>query len=1462
MQDNEKKPALRFKGFTDPWEQRKISELAEKTYGGGTPTTSNEAFWNGNIPWIQSSDIVDGKLMGVEPRKYITQTGLNNSATQLVPKDSIAIITRVGVGKLAYMPFSYSTSQDFLSLSKLNTEPFFTVYACYKKLQSELNTVQGTSIKGITKDELLAKTISVPVYSEQKQIGSFFTQLDTLITLHQRKYEKLVNIKKSMLDKMFPKNGASVPEIRFKGFTDLWEQRKLGDITVELSEYATQELGLPLLTSSRSGLMYQDEYRDSRTTKSTETLFSVVPVGTCTYRHMSDDDVFHMNINTLEKGLVSREYPVFEASKGNNLEFLVQHINSSEEFKAFCAEQKKGGTRTRLYYNTLCQFTVRVPALKEQAQISQCLKKLDTLITLHQRKLEKLVQIRKAFAERCFLQSRKEFVMAFTKEADFEEAVVKLLIERGWKDGVLKNYTEQQLIQNWANILFENNRGIDRLNDYPLTDGEMQQIMEQVMNAKTPMKLNKFINGKSVLIKRDNPDDKLNFGKEVSLKIYDRLEIAAGLSRYQIAEQPKFPTKSKILNDRRGDLMLLINGMPVIHMELKKSGVSIKQACNQIEKYAAEGIFTGLFSLVQIFVAMNPEETVYFANPGPEGQFNPSYYFHWADFYNEPMNDWKDVTTALLSIPMAHMLVGFYTVADGSDGILKVMRSYQYYAASKISDAVSKAKWENDQQRGGYIWHTTGSGKTMTSFKSAQLIASSKDADKVIFLMDRIELGTQSLKEYRNFAEENEEVQATENTDVLVDKLKSTSPSDTLIVTSIQKMSNIKDDAQNKLNPNDIALINAKRLVFIVDECHRSTFGDMMQTIKHTFPKALFFGFTGTPIQGENQKKMSTTATVFGNELHRYSIADGIRDHNVLGFDPYKVLTFKDSDLRKAVALEKAKAYSVDEALADPQKSKVFYKYLNLPMAGGKDALGEEIKGIEDYIPNTQYEGEEHQKAVVEDICENWQTQSRNSKFHAIFATSSIPEAIQYYKRFREAAPWLKVTALFDPNIDNNGKGITKEEGLKEIVEDYNARYGQDFSIPTFAKMKKDIAARLAHKSPYQRIEHTPEKQLDLLIVVDQMLTGFDSKRINTLYLDKMLQYENLIQAFSRTNRLFGDDKQFGTIKYYRRPHTMEKNIADAVKEYSGDKPFGLFVDKLDKNVEKLNALYAEIKDLFVSAGIEEFSQIPADMAERKKFADLFQSFNENLEAAKVQGFEWDKPIVIINEDTDEKTEFHTDFDERTFKVLALRYKELFTPNPDGGENDPDDDVPYAVNSYLTTIDTADIDTDYMNSRFEKYLKIFYQEGAEAEAIHQAETELHKTFATLSQEEQKYANIFLHDIQSGAVVPQPGKTLREYIAEYIAQKQNDQIYKVAEVFGLDEKKLRAFMRANITEANINEFGRFDDLKATVDKAKAKAYFEAIEGTKLIPPKVPVKYDKLLREFIVSGGFDLKMPKES
>ena len=1044
-------------------------------------------------------------------------------------------------------------------------------------------------------------------------------------------------------------------------------------------------------------------------------------------------------------------------------------------------------------------------------------------------------------------------------------------MDKGWEKEVIKNPTEQDLIRNWANILYDNNRGIDRLNNYPLTDSEMQQIIEQIMELRTPLKLNGFINGKTVSIKRENPDDKLHFGTEISLKIYDRREIAAGQSRYQIVQQPVFPSKSKILNNRRGDLMLLINGMPVIHIELKRSGIPVSQAYNQIEKYAYEGVFTGLFSLVQVFVAMNPDETRYFANPGPDGQFNTDYYFHWADFNNEPINDWKAIASSLLSIPMAHQLIGFYTVADNADGVLKVMRSYQYYAASAISDVVSKTKWDSGKQRGGYIWHTTGSGKTMTSFKSAQLISNSNDADKVIFLTDRIELGTQSLKEYRAFADEKETVQATENTYVLLSKLKSNATADTLIVTSIQKMSNIRDE-DGGLNGSDIEIINGKRLVFIVDEAHRSTFGDMLSIIKETFPNAIFFGFTGTPVFEENAKKNSAQTDVFGNELHRYSIADGIRDKNVLGFDPYKVLTFKDKDVRKVVALEKARATTEEEAISDPKKANVFYGYMDssaIKMAGFKGEDGKWVKGIEDYLPKTQYLSLEHQNKVVEDIHDNWLTLSHNGKFHAIFATSSIPEAIDYYRLLKATMPGLKISCLFDPNISNEDgdykeyKGqliaFYKEQGLIEILTDYNAMYGQDFSIATHARFKKDLSLRLAHKEQYKRIEREPEKQLDLLIVVDQMLTGFDSKWVNTLYMDKILEYENIIQAFSRTNRLFGPDKPFGIIRYYRKPHTMEQNVSKAVKLYSGDRPIGLFVEKLSYNLDKLNSVFDDIACLFKNAGVPDFEKLPADGTVKAKFASMFRDFNGYLEAAKIQGFKWDKHTYSAkDEESGKSIEISMKFDENVFLILAQRYKELSSSAPDDPRSQ-DMDIPYDLVGYLTEIDTGVIDANYMNSRFDKYLKLIRQGDSSEKSITLAKAELHKTFATLTQEEQKYANIFLHDIERGDVIAEDGKTLRDYITEYQFRAKDDQIHRFATIFGLDEDKLRNMMGLNLNEASINEFGRFDELKKSVDKSKAKAFFEAYEQVKLIPPKVNMKTDRLLRKFILSGGFEISMP---
>lgn len=1041
----------------------------------------------------------------------------------------------------------------------------------------------------------------------------------------------------------------------------------------------------------------------------------------------------------------------------------------------------------------------------------------------------------------------------FAKESEFEAAVIHELRQRGWGElEVIKCPSEADLLANWKQILFENNRGKDRLNEVPLTDSEMQQVMEQIVALRTPLRLNGFINGKTVAITRDNPADSLHFGKEVSLKVYDRHEIAAGQSRYQIAQQPRYARASELQHDRRGDLLLLINGMPVIHIELKKSGVPVSQAYNQIQKYAREDVFTGLFSLVQIFVAMEPEEALYFANPGPDGKFNKDYAFHWADFNNEPINDWKGFTSSLLSIPMAHQLIGFYTVADESDGVLKVMRSYQYYAAHAISDKVAKTDWKNPNRLGGYIWHTTGSGKTMTSFKSAQLIANSKDADKVVFLLDRVELGTQTLKAYRDFAGDSNQVQATENTGVLVKTLKSTAPADILIVTSIQKMSRITDDADG-LKAHDLETMRGKRIVFIVDECHRSTFGEnMLPNIKKTFAGAVFFGFSGTPIHKENVRKDNTTTDVFGDELHRYSIADGIRDRNVLGFDPYQVLTYRDRDLRQAVALERAKAASLAEALADPAKKKTFNRYMkDVPMAGHRDAAGEYQRGIEDHLPNAQYERDEHRHAVLQDIADNWEVLSQAGKFHAIFATSSITEAIIYYRLMKEQCPKLKITALFDPHISDDDTGSTdpafKAGGLEEIIKDYNATFGQKFDIGTHANFKKDLAARLAHKAPYLRVEAEPEKRLDLLIVVNQMLTGFDSKWVNTLYCDKLLEYENIIQAFSRTNRLFGPDKPFGTIRYYRKPHTMKRNVDAAVKLYSGDKPIGLFADRLPRNLERLNDCFTEIRAIFSAAGIADFAKLPDDLAARAAFAKQFNRFSAILEAAKIQSFTWDKSVYEF--DTKPKQSIAVAITKLQYLTLLQRYKELGAGGGGAGES-----IPFDIDSHVTEIDTGKIDADYMNSRFAKYLKELQSgDGPSREATL---AELHRSFTSLSQEDQKFAEIFLHDIQRGDLQLVVGRTFREYLVEYRSRAKDQDFAAIVATLGVEPQRLAKLVAANPTTANLNEYGRFDDLRETIDLQRAKDYFERVEGRTLPMFKINIKAANLLKDFLISGVLSL------
>jgi len=377
-----------------------------------------------------------------------------------------------------------------------------------------------------------------------------------------------------------------------------------------------------------------------------------------------------------------------------------------------------------------------------------------------------------------------------------------------------------------------------------------------------------------------------------------------------------------------------------------------------------------------------------------------------------------------------------------------------------------------------------------------------------------------------------------------------------------------------------------------------------------------------------------------------------------------------------------------------------------------------------------------------------------------------------------------------------------------------------------------------------------------LLIVVDQMLTGFDSKWLNTLYMDKVLHYENIIQAFSRTNRLFGErEKPFGTIRYYRKPHTMEQNINKAVKLYSDDKVMGLFVEQLEYNLNKLNSTYGDIVELFRRAKVLNLEKLPDDNSERGKFAKFFKEFNDYLEASKIQGFKWKhSKYEFSNAKGKSKSVIEMKFDEKTYQVLALRYQELF--NGGGAAGGPEE-IPFEIDPYLTAIDTGRIDADYMNSRFKKYLKTMTQEGVDEENIQQTLDDVHQSFAMLTQEEQKFANIFLHDVQSGNVTIVGDKTFRDYIAEYQFKAEDAEIDRISHLFGLDEEKLRKMMNASINPSNINEFGRFDDLKGTVDKNKAKAYFEKLEGKQVPLSKVNMKVYDLLQKFIISGGFEIQ-----
>ena len=413
------------------------------------------------------------------------------------------------------------------------------------------------------------------------------------------------------------------------------------------------------------------------------------------------------------------------------------------------------------------------------------------------------------------------------------------------------------------------------------------------------------------------------------------------------------------------------------------------------------------------------------------------------------------------------------------------------------------------------------------------------------------------------------------------------------------------------------------------------------------------------------------------------------------------------------------------------------------------------------------------------------------------------------------------------------------------------------FTIPTYQKYKVDVSWRFARKELYKYINDKPEEQLDLLIVVDQMLTGFDSKWVNTLYLDKVLENHNLIQAFSRTNRIFGYEKQNGIIKYYRYPNTMEENIKNAFELYSGNNPRGVFVDKLEANLGNMNDTFSMIKRIFENEGIRNFEKNPDSDEAKRKFAKLFIDFNRYLDSAKIQEFRWDKLEYTFDYSNGLSKTVKLNLDEKTFLILVLRYKELF--RRELGEFDNifgDYDIPYELDTHITEIDTGIIDSDYLNSRFKKFLVALQENGDDSEYVESVLSELHSEFASLTQEEQKYAEMILFDIQNGGLKVEEDKSFKDYIVIYASNTKEALIKKYAETFGLDVDMLGQIMTLKLNKASLNEYGRFDQLLETRDENKCMSYFSAKEGTPIKKFKANQLLKELTRRFILEDGFEV------
>lgn len=723
--------------------------------------------------------------------------------------------------------------------------------------------------------------------------------------------------------------------------------------------------------------------------------------------------------------------------------------------------------------------------------------------------------------------------MGYQSEAQLEEQLIKKLGTLGYEFVKIKDYDE--LVANFRKELNFFNK--DALENRDMSDTEFNRVMVE-LTGKTVYQCAKILRDKIVLDRDDGSRIYLEFMSKYPENNY-----------YQVTNQVTVVGKYK----NRYDVTILCNGLPIVQIELKRAGIDIKEAINQIDRYRIHS-YKGLFHFVQIFVVSNAMETRYFANTDSL-KILKSLTFYWTSEINERINNLNDFSVVFFNQSRLSKMLNKYMVISDTEQILMVMRPYQIYATEAL---VRKAL---DSNAGGFIFHTTGSGKTLTSWKCAQLLSQEDRIKKIFFLVDRNDLDTKTIDDFNSY--EADCVDMTDRTYKLVEQVQDRNKK--LIITTIQKMTNaIKKPKYQAI----MEQYSDEKVIFIFDECHRSQFGKMHSKIKKFFKRGQYFGFTGTPRFKENKSQDSrTTADVFGDCLHQYLIKEAIFDKNVLGFNVEYISTYK----------------------------------------GQYDEADETM--VEDIDRKEVLESDDRVVLVANHIISHHagKTRIKGNKYTAIFAVSSIPMLIKYYNEFKKIKHNFKIAAVFSYGANDELDGADKhsKDHLENIIDDYNKMFDTNFSTDTYDGYNRDISKRM-------QIKKIPE--IDILIVVNMYLTGFDSRTLNTLYVDKNLEWHTLLQAFSRTNRVEKETKQFGNIVCYRN---LKRKTDDALRLFSGGgdiseillKDYDYYLDKAKQLIAELYKVVSRPEDIDNLQSEEEQAKFVIAFRELSKMLLVLETF-------------------------------------------------------------------------------------------------------------------------------------------------------------------------------------------------------------------------------------------------------------